>query len=77
MVMSYEDLKKDLANKENKSGRICHICGKVLPEDREELRKFENKDVHVDCYFDKLGDGLEKNPLSKLGIKGPSRGNVD
>ncbi len=43
----------------------CAICGKSLifihPD---EVRIYEDKPVHDDCYFEKLGELVEKHPIN-------------
>ena len=43
----------------------CHICGELLFDWGAEGRKYlyENKLVHKECYYDKLGELVETYPI--------------
>lgn len=52
----------------------CPLCGHPITNETEsgenpQFVKIEGKDVraHADCYWDALGDAIEKHPVAKPG----------
>ncbi len=74
MAMNYSELKKDLSLKKLSLEEKCPKCSQPLDRHPEEYQQYTIKKIPVceDCYFDALGDLVEKSPWSKRMVILPS-----
>jgi hypothetical protein len=50
---------------ETSSVGVCPLCEKpIIDEHPDEVRMFDGKQVHTDCYFQKLGEVIENHPIT-------------
>lgn len=42
---------------------VCSKCGDVIDLQVNGVRKYGDKDVCTDCWFDLFGDEIEKHPI--------------
>lgn len=53
--------------------KLCSCgCGEALEPRFDGLRhEVDGHEVNDDCYFDSIGDGIEKHPIGPHGLKSP------
>lgn len=69
MLYTIDELRRLHASRVLENPNKCVICKKpfTMADEQEGTQKVQGGEAHQDCYFDELGDFIEKNPIGRIG----------